>query len=282
MARRRFDPPLNKTPLATRGGYRFYAVSAFAVRNESKPDEEFGTFATAHEYPHLIPEREVWISGLLAPREAEFFIANALARLAELENGAGADRAYTVGLNADRKLRKRVLGVEYRAGRPHKHIPGAIYRRRYLVLPDEEFPIAVWRVDGCLVRATYKTDYVEGGHGYVYPWVPKDEIWVEEGIAAAEVPYIVTHEYTEHRLMRDEGLDYDRAHEICSRAEYDLRKPDTRKEFPGFTRHKPTKADLPELTAPEFFEYVKRHYARGPLGRAAAAVADAARQLLPA
>ena len=61
---------------------------------------------------------------------------------------------------------------------------------------------------------------------------------------------------------------------------YFLRKQDSRKEFPGFGRHKLTKADLPNLTKPEFFEYVRRHYARGRIGRAAAAVTDAARKLV--
>ena len=73
--------------------------------------------------------------------------------------------------------------------------------------PDPEGTVNVWLVDGNLVRSYYKTDYTEGGHGYVYPWVPKPEIWIEDGADHREVPYIVCHEYIERRLMRDEGLD---------------------------------------------------------------------------
>ena len=44
-----------------------------------------------------------------------------------------------------------------------------------------------WRlVDGNVVRCTYKTDYTEGGHGQVYPWVPKREIWVEKALDRTE------------------------------------------------------------------------------------------------
>src|SRR5262249_29380878 len=84
--------------------------------------------------------------------------------------------------------------------------------------PDPEGPVDVWLVDGNLVRSYYKTDYTEGGHGYVYPWVPRPQIWVEDGVDHREVPFIVCHEYLERRLMRDEGLDYDTAHAICSKA----------------------------------------------------------------
>lgn len=275
MSRRRFNPPLNKKHLTTRDGYEFYTVRAFAVRNAARVDEEFDNFATSEDFPDLIPAGEVWVSDKVARREGQFFIADAVARLNARAAGADPDKAYTVGLNAERKLREEVTGLEYRGGKPHQRIPGEVYVREYATLPDERFPITVWRVDGCVVRCFYKTDYVEGGHGYVYRWVPKDEIWVETALDPAEVPFIVTHEYTELRLMRDEGLDYARAHEISSRVEFDLRKQDTRRRVPGFGRAKPTREDLPRLTEPEYFEYVKRHYLRGPLGRAAAAVADA-------
>lgn len=44
--------------------------------------------------------------------------------------------------------------------------------------------IEVWRIDGHLVRCYYKTDYTEGGHGYVYPWCPRNEIWIEKDIVS--------------------------------------------------------------------------------------------------
>jgi hypothetical protein len=122
--------------------------------------------------------------------------------------------------------------------------------------------VKVWVVDGNLVRSYYKTDYTEGGHGYVYPWVPRPEIWVEDGVDHRELPFIVRHEYLERRLMRDEGLDYDTAHEICSRVEFDLRKARgaTPLLVPG--RGKLHKKDLPRLTDDEVFQYVLRNHVR--------------------
>jgi hypothetical protein len=266
MKRRRFRPPLNKRRIASEDGYAFYSISALAVRNVSERDEEFTTFATADDLPDLIPEGEVWISENLVAKERVFFIANALARLKELEAGSPLERAYTVGLNAERKLREERTGLEYRAGKPHARAPEKLYSRRYITLPDEEFPIEVWLVEGWLVRCYYKTDYAEGGHGYVYPWVPKKEIWVEATLDEEELPFIVAHEYLEHRLMRDEKLEYDEAHEICSSVEFDLRKAPTRRAYPGLSQRRFTRDELAKLTDPALFEYVvKRHVRRsGP------------------
>jgi hypothetical protein len=121
----------------------------------------------------------------------------------------------------------------------------------------------VWLVDGNLVRSHYKTDYTEGGHGHVYPWVPRPQIWVEDGVDRREVPFIVCHEYLERRLMRDAGLGYDRAHEICSKVEFHLRKGAGAAPLLTGGNHKPSKTDLPRLAGDDVFEYVQRTYLRG-------------------
>jgi hypothetical protein len=124
------------------------------------------------------------------------------------------------------------------------------------------FAVDVWVVDGNVVRSYYKTDYTEGGHGYVYRWVPRREIRVERALDPAELPFIVAHEYTEHRLMRDEGIEYDRAHEICSKVEFKLRRGEGVKEVVVPGRRPFGKADLPRLTSPGYFDYVVNKYVR--------------------
>jgi len=218
---RRFDPKLNKKRVLTHAEYTVYSVNGFAVRNASKPDEEFGNFATADEYPDLIPKGEIWISEKLAAREGVYFIAHALTQLARGAAGA-TERAYHDGLEVERLLRERIGGLAFRDGKPHERVPDEIYLEEYATLPDPHGPVRVWLIRGDLARGYYKTDYTEGGHGYVYPWVPKPEIWIEDGVDRREVPFIVCHEYLERRLMRDAGLEYDRAHEICSTVEFEL------------------------------------------------------------
>ena len=122
----------------------------------------------------------------------------------------------------------------------------------------------VWLVKGSLVRSFYKTDYTEGGHGYVYPWVPKGEIWVEHDLSPGGTPLRPGPRVPELRLMRDKGLGYDRAHEIMP----GWSSPSARGTAPcRSSARKGTNsrsADLPRLTSPEFFRYVVLHHLRKP------------------
>jgi hypothetical protein len=262
MARYHFSPKLHKRRVLTHADYTVYSVNGLAVRNVARPDEEFGNFATADEFPDLIPRGEIWISQKLAAEEGIFFIANALTQLKRQADGLSPDKAYDEGLAVERLLREKLNGVEFRDGQPHQQVPGTIYLRRYTSLPDPEGTVEVWQVDGNLVRSYYKTDYTEGGHGYVYPWVPRPEIWVEDGVDYRELPFITAHEYLERRLMRDAGMGYDRAHEVCSVVEFDLRKGGEVKGFLAPGRRKVRKPDLPRLTSPELFDYVLKNYVK--------------------
>src|SRR5437764_1172009 len=117
-----FKPKLHKHRVLTHEEYTVYAVNGLTVRNVACPDEEFGNFATADEFPELIPKGEIWISEKLAEREGVFFIANALTRLARQAAGA-TDKAYDDGLEVEQLLRERVTGVAFRNGKPHKRPP---------------------------------------------------------------------------------------------------------------------------------------------------------------
>jgi hypothetical protein len=190
-------------------------------------------------------------------------MANALTQLKQAEIGASEDTAYQAGLDVERTLREKVNGIKFRDGRPHKRVPDEVYVERYTTIPDEQFTIDVWVIDGNVVRSYYKTDYTEGGHGCVYPWVPKREIWIERALDPAKLSFIVAHVYTEHRLMRDEGIEYDPAHEICSKVEFKLRRGEGIKEVVVPARRPFGKADLPRLTAREYFDDVVDKYVRG-------------------
>jgi hypothetical protein len=263
MSRNHFRPKLNKKRVLTHADYTVYSVNALAVRNAAQPDEEFGNFATADEFPDLIPKGEIWISEKIAAKEGVFFIANALTQLKRQADGAAPDEAYEEALEVEQLLREKLNGVEYRDGKPHRQVPEEIYLGPYVTLPDPQGPVEVWLVDGNLVRSHYKTDYTEGGHGYVYPWVPRPEIWVEDGVDHRELPYITAHEYLERRLMRDAGLEYDPAHEVCSTVEFDLRKNERVKLFLAPGRRKVHQKDLVNLTAQELFDYVRKNYVKG-------------------
>jgi len=74
--------------------------------------------------------------------------------------------------------------------------------------------IKTYIVDGDFIRSNINVDYVEGGHGYVYDYVPKDEIWVEEMEDRKEMWFNFQHELYERALMKaDPKLDYSDAHD---------------------------------------------------------------------
>ena len=161
--------------------------------------------------------------------------------------------------------RRLPLGSMRRGDRDGGRLLRPVLHCRGVCFPhDPEGPVEVWLVDGNLVRSYYKIDYTEGGHGYVYPWVPRSEIWIEDGVDRREVPFIVSHEYIERRLMRDQGIDYNTAHAICSRLEFDLRKGKGLLKTPylGSEQRKLMKKDLVRLTSDEVFRFVLRHYVK--------------------
>jgi hypothetical protein len=86
-------------------------------------------------------------------------------------------------------------------------------------------------VDGAWVRNNVHgaVDFVEGGHGYVYKFIPKNEIWVEDIGAedSDDVQMNMSHEIIEYALMKYGKLDYDHAHELAASAEDTLRKFDS-------------------------------------------------------
>ncbi len=281
MKRRHFQPSLKKRFVETHDGYDVYTIDPFAIRNAAQPDEEFDNGASHADFPDLIPEGEIWTNRATYRREGQFFITNAATEMNKIGLGKSGSEAFDAGVEAERTLRERVTGIKFRNGRPHRRVPDQIYFRRYVTLMDEEFPVEVWKIDGFQVRCLYKTDYTEGGHGFVYRWCPKDEIWVEKVLEEMELPYIVAHEYIELRLMRDLELEYDRAHEICAEMEFDLRKAASRKRFPGLSARKLSREQLEVLVTPEFFEYVQRQYVRNPIRRARALISDVASKILP-
>lgn len=78
-------------------------------------------------------------------------------------------------------------------------------------------------VDGTIVRQYIDPSFVFGGHHYVYPYVPENEIWLDDRMDPQEIPFVLLHEEIERNLMI-EGKSYDVAHEYAVVAEKELRR----------------------------------------------------------
>jgi len=66
-------------------------------------------------------------------------------------------------------------------------------------------------VDGTHVRDAYDSDFSQGGNGFRYSFIPKDEIWLDAAIPEVEWPLVAFHECRESELIR-RGWPYGRAH----------------------------------------------------------------------
>lgn len=78
----------------------------------------------------------------------------------------------------------------------------------------------VFKVDGSHVRNTpgMDSDFDQGGNGFRYHFIPKDEIWVDAHEPEGEVPFIIQHECGEVERMRA-GMSYDKAHDAAKKIE---------------------------------------------------------------
>jgi hypothetical protein len=256
-----FRPPgvLKKNAVTLKlNGYRICTVDAFGVRESSPLAEEFTLQGTNPDFPGVVPSGEVWVSRRHFPREGIFLLTHALASLGTHSRGLSDDNADAAGMDAERAARQDLTGEEFRDGKPHRRVPDRLYEKLYTTIADPKGPIKVWLIDGMLARGWYKTDYAEGGHFVVYPWVPKGEIWLERDQDAREWPYICVHEYLELRMMRDGGREYDEAHPIASKIEFGLRRGTS--GLPLAHDRPLRKSNLHSLGLPEVYEHVERTY----------------------
>jgi hypothetical protein len=83
--------------------------------------------------------------------------------------------------------------------------------------------IEVKLINGKAVRDLYFIDFTEGGHHFVYPWVPLKEVWIDDDLSAHEREFVLLHELHERYLMA-KGDNYAVAHASSSLIEYKCRR----------------------------------------------------------
>lgn len=81
----------------------------------------------------------------------------------------------------------------------------------------------VFHVDGNYVRSNLEIEYCLGGHHYRYDFIPEDEIWVENLPSKFDMEANLFHETYERLQMKENGLDYEKAHEKASEKEKEYR-----------------------------------------------------------
>lgn len=229
------SPDIDKKLIDQYGKIKVYSVNGEKVRDINKSDEEFGLASVHGCFPKLVPENEIWIEDDVKKDEIPFLVHSALYQIKLTEDGMGPWDAYRKGVNYEKNLRDEKKNSKKNPETTDNKANKDVYVKKWGKAGES----TVWLVDAEKVRDLYKTDFLEGGNGYVYPWVPNDEIWIENGVKSHEIPFIILHEYVEKTYMKEKKMKYDDAHSIAAKAEWNHR-PDkfTKKDAENLTPEK--------------------------------------------
>jgi hypothetical protein len=142
-----------------------------------------------------------------------------------MDGGADYDTAIEkADLREQRERKKSALMEKVRKelDRPKKlnnTIPKELHRHKLADTTN----LQIWVVNGELVRDIYFIDFTEGGHHFVYDFVPYTEVWLDDDLVTAEREFVLLHELHERYLMF-KGMDYLHAHSSSSYVEYQCRR----------------------------------------------------------
>ncbi len=232
------------------GKFSVYIVDDEAIRNSAEYSEEFSDYGVNIGKKGLstlnfkfIPKNEIWVAKSIKATERHFIIDNALSYIKGIERGMDPGDAYDDAIKQEQKRRnidarnkfhiKKKIDVQNPV---HKQIPAKVYVKKWGTIKDINDSVNIYIVNGRIVRDVYKTDYVEGGHAYVYDWIPLNEIWIENIVKPDEIPVIVLHEFLERTLMKFKNFPYVRAHVAASKAEFEHRGIFSKKDALSLTR----------------------------------------------
>lgn len=174
-------------------------------------DEEFTNFGQ-HDNFSFIPKNEFWLDREEQEDEQTFFIDHLIVESRLMEKGVSYDSALEAADRQEMVERKQsgdVRKVLQKNGLPD---PAKVHLRLWKKL---ESGLSVWIVDGRLVRSAFDVDFTEGGHEFVYEFVPHNEVWIDNDLQESERPFVLVHELHERNLMMG-GWEYSRAHQDAS------------------------------------------------------------------
>ena len=200
-----------------RGNLQVWIVDGSYIRTHI--DEEFTNFGHHYSFSY-IPKNEFWIDQEAKNDERRFFIDHLLVEHRLMEKGVRYDKALEEADKAEHKERSRAGDVR-RLTHHGKELPDGkeVHERLWKKL---ESGVSVWIVNGRLVRSVFDIDFTEGGHDYVYEFVPENEVWIDDDIEEKERGYVLLHELHERNRMAG-GWPYNKAHAESSRLEYRCR-----------------------------------------------------------
>jgi hypothetical protein len=87
---------------------------------------------------------------------------------------------------------------------------GSKLKLPYLEKIDERGNLQVWIVDGSYIRTRIDEEFTNFGQHYSFPYIPKNELWIDQEAKGDERRFFIDHLLVEHHLMEN-GMPYDKA-----------------------------------------------------------------------
>lgn len=174
----------------TIAGFTIYIVDGMYIRKYI--NKEFTNFGQYYNF-RFIPNHEFWIDRKCGnSQEIPYFIEHLLVEYRLMEQGVPYNTALRKANAVEQSERQKAL-----ARQKFKGIQ-SIYKK---LLTPYSGKIKVWIVNGKTVRDHYFIDFAQGGHDLIYPFVPQNEIWIDDDVSPQERKYIILHEYHERNYM---------------------------------------------------------------------------------
>jgi hypothetical protein len=212
---------MNKRPWRKLDGVPIFLVDGSAIRKSvTKKQALAGTDNTMADFLDYgihdtlrvhggfrqVPPGEIWIADELVPEERDIVVKIALIRLRGLDEGKAPQEAY---------YESERLSKELRQGLSIPSIRLSNFR--------EDDGVVTYIVNGFGVRSRFSSRFIQGGHGVVYDYIPRDEVWIDDTLDGDEHLPVFVHEFVERSLMAG-GMKYEDAHEIATVREYECRE----------------------------------------------------------
>jgi hypothetical protein len=198
-----------------------YNLYVFFVDGEyirTNIDKEFTNYGQNYRFP-FIPARELWIDKEKASGETDFFVESMLIMRRELKKGKTHEQAVKIADKAE-KAERAMSKLSLELKRLPKDERLEKIKKEKLMTTGR---VDVWLVRGEAVRTLFFLDFTEGGHDKVYPFVPDNEVWIDDDLGEGERKFVLIHELYERWLMNG-GKQYEEAHYPSSSLEYFCRK----------------------------------------------------------
>ncbi len=192
--------------LKTENGIDFWQVDGFYIRGHI--EEEFTNCADNHIFK-FIPKNEVWIDKEYGKKEWKYYSKFFLAKKKYLSKGKSYKKAIVLGDKIEQIERNKSKTIQNIKKLSKKEIIKRIHIKQIKNYSNTN--LKVWIVDGFLVRSLFFLDFTHGGHEYVYDFIPKNEIWIDNAISKKDIIYVLIHEANERKLMK-KGMKYNEAH----------------------------------------------------------------------